>query len=983
MNKKSKLRKLLLVAMGLICMIGIQAQQRTITGNVKDAADGSALPGVSVVVKNTTQGTITSFNGDFTIEAEQGRTLVFSFIGYKSQEVTITNQTSINVSLSQDVQDVEEVVVIGYGVQKKSDKTGAVTQIKADELNRGALTDPIQSLQGKASGVMITKKGGDPNSGFSVKIRGASGFDSNTSPLYVIDGIPGVDPTTVAPEDIETFNVLKDAASTAIYGSRSSNGVIIITTKKGKEGKGTVQFNANVSIENVAKKLDLLSADELRAYAKDNFSNFNDGGANTDWQDQIFRTGTSQNYNLNFAGGTSETNYYASLTYSDWEGVMRGTSKERTIGKINISHKALNNRLTLTGGISTTFENNQYQDYAGYDKNHILYQAYSRNPTDPVYNADGSYYKVGREFNYENPLSVINNIENLRDAKRINTNLKADLMIIEGLIGSVNVGYMRNDHENSYYRPKTVYTNPDTGHASKGYNNNSQKLFEGLLNYSTSMNNLHNIDLLAGYSWQESIYSNFFAKGDNPQSDFIKYNNLGALLDVTRESIGSGKGMWRLIGFFARAQYNYDSKYFVSGSIRRDGSSKFGKNNKWGWFPTAAIGWTMSREEFLADTEWLSNLKVRASYGVSGNQEIGEYRSIYPFGPSGTATDPETGKPVIPFVPAWNSNPDLKWEETTEVNLGIDFGFLQNRISGSIEIYKKTTDDLLGNFAVPVPPNLADRTFANSGKLENKGIEFNAQIIAIDNRNFKWKTALSVSHNKQTMKDLGRFSPADGVRKEGYLSGRGLIGDENWVTGIMKGEEFGSFYVPVYMGLDEQGKMQFKSKTGGVTTELGQAQREIVGSATPDVEIGWSNNFTIYKNWTVDLAFRSLIGNDVYNATRMFFDTPANIPNLNGHPDAIKWAKAGRTVGPRVCDLYVEDASFLRLDYVNIGYNFNLKNNWINSLKVSVAANNLFTLTKYSGVDPETSVEGLSYGIDQYNVYPKARTFTFGVSATF
>ncbi|MBN1340069.1 MAG: TonB-dependent receptor [Bacteroidales bacterium] len=993
-------KMLLSLFLMLILVSGVVAQEINVSGTVTDAEDGIGLPGVTILLKGTTNGTVTDIDGNFAITVPQNSTLVFSYVGYETQEV-IASQQKINISLSIESQMLEELIVIGYGTQKKTDKTGAVANVKAEELNGGVITDAIQSMQGKAAGVMITKKGGDPNAGFSVKIRGASGFDSNTQPLYVVDGVPGVDPTTVAPEDIETFNILKDAASAAIYGSRGSNGVIIITTKKGtlakKGGKAisNIQFNSKVSFDRVAKKFDLLSADEMRGFAnrllqdsgEPNWtvdSIFSDGGANTDWQDEIYRTGITYSNNLNFSGGNEQSTYYASLTHANWEGVMKGTNKERTIAKVNLSHKALNDKLTLTGSLSSTFENNDYENYDGWDKDDIIYQALQRNPTDPVLNPDGSFNKKTRVFNYENPIATIEQVQNIRDAKRLFGNFKADLEIIKDLIGSVNIGYIRDDHESSYFRPSGMYATADNGYARKEYNNNTQKLIDITFNYKKTFNAAHNIDVMGGYSWQESVYSGFWAQGRDAQSDFIQSNDLQILNDIQYGDIDSWKGKWNLIGFFGRAQYNYMSKYYASASLRRDGSSKFGKDNKWGWFPTASVGWNMHSEGFMENTTWLDQLKLRGSYGISGNQEIGEYRSLVAWEPSGKAINPETGLEVVTFQPAWNSNPDLKWEETSEINIGIDFAMFNSRISGSLDVYKKNTKDLLGQYNVPVPPNLARRTFANSGELENKGIELFIQSYIVDKADFKWKTSLNASHNKSKMLDLGEYFDAeDGVRKEGYISGRGMVGEEYYVTGIIVGEEIGSFYLPTYVTIKD-GKFIYESKTGGFTDKLVDAKRQIVGTASPDLELGWSNTISFLKNWTFDFAFRAMIGNDVYNATQMFFDYPGNIPSLNAVPEAIEWYEKDRETGAAIADFYVEDASFLRLDFVSLGYDFDMsKVEWVQKLRLYIASNNLFTITGYSGIDPETRIDGLAFGIDQYNVYPKTRTLTFGLNANF
>ena len=988
-NFKLKLRTIVTVLVMFVFAIITKAQQISVTGVIKDAVSGDAIIGANILEKGTTNGTITNFDGEFTITASAKGILEVKYVGYQSVEIPIAGKKNLVIELKEDAIALGEVVAIGYGVQKKTDKTGAVANVKAEDLGQGVLTDAIQGLQGKAAGVVITKKGGDPNSGFSVKIRGASGFEAGTQPLYVIDGVAGVDPTTVAPEDIESYNILKDAASTAIYGSRGSNGVIIITTKKGATGKNgenasQIQFNTNISTEQVANKLQFLNADQIRKYVADkNLVGFIDGGSSTDWQNEIFRTGFTQSYNLSFSGGNTKSNYYASVTNASWEGVMKGTSKERTIAKVNLSHKGLNDKLTISGSLSGTFEKNDYENYDGFDKDDIIYHAYSRNPTDPVNNADGTFYQSQREFNYSNPVAVISEIQNQRDAKRFYANLRADLEIINGLTLTANSGYTRDDNESFYFQPRESWITSTKGLGSRSYGNTSNKLFEGTLTYVKAFGE-NNINLLGGYSYQETNYDGFSANGRDAYSDYSTSNRLQTLLDVISGDISSYKGSSKLIGMFGRAQYNFASKYYASASIRRDGSSRFGENNKWGWFPTAALGWNIDREEFMTSVDWVDQLKLRASYGVSGNQEIGDYRSKIMYYTSGTGISVETGEKVITFSPAWNPNPDLKWEQTSEVNLGIDFAVLNSRINGSLEVYYKRTNDLLGAYSVPVPPNLASRTFANSGSMENKGIELNVQFAAIDTKNFKWKTTLTASHNEQKMLDLGEYAPADGVRKEGWLSGRGLIGDQNWVTGVIVGQPLGSFYLPVYVTMKD-GKFIYKSNSGGYTDQLALAKREIVGGAAPDVEIGWSNSMTFYKNWTLDFSFRSMIGNDVYNATRMFFDNPNNLPSLNALPSALDWAAKGRTDGPKISSYYVEDGSFLRLDYIALGYNINTSkiNKWIKNARVSVSANNLFILTGYTGVDPETYVDGMSFGIDQYNVYPKTRSVSVGLNLTF
>lgn len=991
------LRKLALFISCFFLISAVIAQEKTITGTVTSFSDGGTLPGVNVVVKGTTIGTITNIDGQYEIQVPaDATTLVFSFVGMVPEEAEIGSQTVIDITMVADIMGLDEVVVIGYGTQKKSDKTGAVAHIKAEELSGGVLTDPIQGIQGKSAGVLISKKGGDPNSGFSVQIRGASGFDSETEPLYVIDGVPGMDPTAIAPEDIESFNILKDAASTAIYGSRGSNGVIIITTKKGSSDRSQVSFNSKVSLDYVANKYDVLTADEIRDYAQQIFeesfedhpdwtidSVFTDRGASTDWQDQIFRRGITYSNNLSFSGGNESSTYHASLTQADWQGVMKGTEKKRTTAKLNLTHKALNDKLTLSGSIFGAFENNDYENYDGWDKDDIIYQALTRNPTDPVRTSDGEFFQLSRQFNYENPLAVIERIDNVRAAKNFMGNVKADYEFIQGLVGSINMSYLQNDRESSYFRPKGIYASEDNGYARKEYNNDVERILESTLNYQTSLDDIHNLNLLGGYSYRELTNNGFWMQGENPGSEYISYNDFSIMSDVAYGDLDSWKEQEKLIGFFGRAQYNFMSKYFAAASIRRDGSTKFGENNRWGWFPTFAVGWSLDKESFFENITVINQLKLRASYGISGNQAIGRYRSLRAFEPV-RAVDPNTGDYVITFSQAWVANPDLKWEETSEINIGIDFALLSNKISGSLEIYRKETKDLLGEYSVPVPPNPARRKFANSGTLENKGVELFVQVFAINNANFKWKTSLNASTNRGKFLDLGELvDPETGVRQEGYLSGPGAVSDALWVTGVIEGEAIGTFYLPEYVDILD-GAMIYRSKSGGYTDILTDAKRTIVGNATPDFEIGWSNSLIFMERWTLDISFRSQIGNDMYNATRSFLDVPNRILNINTYDDAYDWYYEGREGDVTIADFYVEDASFLRLDYLSLGYDFHVDRiNWVDKFHVYFASNNLLTLTNYSGVDPETSVDGLAYGIDLFNVYPKTRTFTFGINANF
>ncbi len=1004
-----KLKTLLVIFLFLGGSAGLYAQNVEVSGVISEAGTGEDLIGATVLLKGTTTGTVSDLDGKYKISAPVGGILRFSMVGYITQEVTVKQAGKLDMNLQVQSTNLDDVIVIGYSTQKKTDKTGAVSTVKADDLNAGVITNPIQSMQGKAAGVLVSKSGGDPSADYKVRIRGASGFESNTQPLYVIDGIPGADPNIVSSDDIETYNILKDAASTAIYGSQGSNGVIIITTKKGK-GPGVnkdgtkddgsysnIEFSSQISMENVAHKLKLLDAGQTRDFAGQVLAKaqlthpnwtmdsvFVDGGANTDWQNAIYRTGIATQTSLSFSGGNKHNSYLAAVTNSNWQGTMKGTGKNQTTARISVNQKAIKDRLNLAANIMGAFEKNDYENYGGWGNDDIIYQALSRNPTDPVYTPDGNYYQSNRVFNYNNPLAVIDQVTNNRNAKKFLGSLKADFEIVSGLVAAVNIGFTHDDNTTNYFRPANIYASADNGYGKKQYNAVQQKVIEITGTYNKSFKLKHNLNALLGYSWQQNDYNSFWIGGRDPQSTYAGPDNLAVLNDVQWGDYGSLRGQSTLIGFFGRVQYNFKSKYFISASLRRDGSSKFGENNKWGWFPTVALGWSLDQEKWLSDVKWLSQLKLRASYGISGNQAIGEYRSMLVWQPSGKAINPETGKEVITFTTVWNANPDLKWEQTSEVNAGIDFGFFNSRLSGSLEVYYKVTNDLLGQYSVPKPPNIAPLTFANSGSMSNTGIELFIQAYPISSQKFSWKTALTVSHNKTKILDLGSyFKSEDQVRKEGYISGRGMVGDQNYVTGIIVGQEIGSFYLPTYVALNDEGKFVYKSKTGGYTTDLVDAERTIVGTAAPKVELGWSNTLTLGKHWNLDFALRAWIGNHVYNATKMFFDSPGNLLSLNAVPEAIDWYNQGRTSGPAIADIYVENASFLKLDYISLSYDFNVsKVSWIKKLSIYVSANNVFTITGYTGADPETTVNGLSFGVDQYNVYPKTRAFTAGFKVT-
>lgn len=982
MKKQIGLLNVLFLFLLVMFTVNAYAQTVNVTGRVTDESDGKTLPGVTIAIKNTTSGTTTDIDGLYSINVNQGAVLVYSFVGYASQEVTVGSNRVINIALKPELTELEELVIIGYGTQRKSDRTGAVVAVQASEMNRGVLTDPIQGLQGKAAGVMITKKGGDPNAGFSVRIRGASSLETNTEPLYVIDGVPGGDPTSISPEDIESFNVLKDASSAAIYGSRGAHGVVIITTKKG-DRKNHVEFSSYLSTESVANRLKLLSADQYRNYVETKGLNFVDNGANTDWQDEVYRTGSSQNYNVAFTGATNKGGYRASIGYSDFSGVVIGTEKKRTIGRLNVDDKFFNDRLTISAGLSGAFENNDYISYTSNGPMDVLYHMIQRNPTDPVYDAQGNYFEFQREFNYWNPVALANLITDERSAKDFFSFLKADLEIFKGFIGGVNIAYTRGDNENFFFQPTTLQQGSFAGYGRRNYDNSSSKLIETTLKYFNSFGK-NNLEFLAGYSWQDQVYTGFRAQGRQPFLNYSGANDIGLLRDVIPGDITSYNNSSVLISFFGRGVYNFDNRYFLTATIRRDGSSKFGSNREWGWFPSASVKWNITGEDFMDNVSLVNNLGLRVGYGLAGNEKIGIGLDRRTYVSGGNAYNFETGEDVISMVFANESNPNLQWEVNAELNIGLDFGILRDRISGSIEYFNKVNNNLLGQYSVPVPPNLSDRIWANVGEIAINGLELSLQAYPVRNTNFEWRTNVIYSSYNQEVKNLSDVeSNYNWSRvREGYLEGRGLVGDINWTQSIEEGYPLGSWYMPEYAGLSEDGKFLFYTAAGGVTRDITKAERRHLGNANPDFELGWSNYFKLYKHFDISFAFRGIFGHQIFNTTNLIFGNPIWLrsPAVNVLESALEEDARGLNDNPKLSSYYLEDGTFIRLDNLEIGYNIPVKK--VTNLRVYVAGNNLFTITDYTGIDPEISAIGRSFGLDQYNVYPKTRTFLIGLNVT-
>ena len=987
MEIKLKSKSFILILAALFFSASAAFSQKTIKGVVKDASNNETLIGANILILGTSSGTITDLDGAFTLDvASTDKSLEISYTGYTTYVLNLTNESEYTILLSPG-QIIEEVLVIGYGTIKKSDKTGAVTSVNSNELNTGRLSDPIEGLQGKAAGVTISKQGGDPNSGFSVNIRSASSFTSGTGPLFVVDGVPGVDPTTIAPSDIESYNVLKDASSTAIYGSRGANGVVIITTKSASKKDGdnlVIDYSSQVSIDNVARRYDLLTGDQIRDFAQKTGRTFIDNKANVDWQNEIYRTGLTQDHNLSFMNGTKNSSFRASLSHMNIEGVIKGSAKTRNIARLNYTQKAFGDIVTINTRLAGTIEKNDYINYGGGSSpTNVIYQALRRSPTDKTHNDNGTFYETDRSFQYFNPLAIINDIQNVRDAKRLLGNMSVDVNFHKNVKGWVNLAYTRDDDESLYFEPKSTASNQTSGLGRRSYNNRSNKLLESTLTYLNTFNEKHNFSLMGGYSWQTDQFNGFRISARNATSDYIGANNLGTFLDLETDRPFGYKREDLLISFFSRAMYDYQGKYLASLSLRRDGSSKFGANNDWGWFPSASFGWNIIEEPFMKNQKVLDLLKLRVSYGLAGNQNIPSDAEKILFGPGGVAINPETGAEVINYVVSGgtNPNPNLKWETNAETNFGIDFGLWNSKLSGSIELYQRRTYDLVYGFQVPVPPNKERTTIGNAGEIKNQGIELTAQYFAINKQNLKWKSLVTFSTNKQETVSLGNEEFPLGEIPTLFVSGRGLVGGINNAQVIRPGLAVGTFVMPEFAGLSDDGKFLFLTATGGVTRDVSKAERRVVGSAQPDFQLGWSNFFNIGKNVDISFSLRGIFGYDVLNVTRMVFSNPADLPTLNVLQDALTEFDKGLTSNPTLSSYYLEDASFVRLDNLSVGYNIPVKNKFIKNVRFYATGTNLLLFTGYKGIDPEISFGGSEFGRDQYDVYPRTRTITFGLNA--
>jgi TonB-linked SusC/RagA family outer membrane protein len=962
---------------------------KTIKGTVTDEKN-EPLPGVSIVVAGTSVGVMTDAKGNYSLNVSgENAVLKFTSIGYTSKEVRVGTNTTLNINMLPDAKQLKDVVVIGYGTSSKKDVTGAITSVKAEDFNAGVLTTPAELLQGKVAGLNITKSG-DPNKPPATILRGPSTFREGAAqePFYVIDGVPGASIDLLAPADIESIDVLKDASSTAIYGSRASNGVIIVTTKKSKTGQTRLSYSAYGAMEKVSKTIDMLSADELRKYLADNgvaplAKPIDDDGSNTNWQDLALKTSYSQNHNLSYGGAGTNSDYGASVNYYKNNGVLKNTDLERTVFKGYINQRFFDDRLklglTLTNSVTKKNDVFQSQVLPG-----ILFYL----PTVSPYNPDGSYKEnlTRTGSGPLNPLSLIDNNFTKTENNKTLVNGIVQVDILKGLRFTLSGSTQKDQNNiNSYLNSKSGLAIGANGVANRSAYNSTTNVAEAYLNYDRDFG-LHSIKLLGGYSYQQDRTNDGFGvQTQGFSNDNLTFNNLFLSNPMSLAQIQFNQNYistLRLISYYGRVQYKYNDKYLLQASLREDGSSAFGLDQRHGYFPAVSAGWRIISEKFMESLPVISDLKLRAGYGVSGNSlgfDAFTAQLIYGIPPGG-GKFLSNGNITNPIGPVRNDNPGLKWESTSTTNIGLDFGLLNNRLTGSVDYYIKKTSDLIYTYQVSTTQYFYPFFTTNVGRIKNSGIEVVLNAVPVKSQSFTWRTSFNVSHNKNIVESISSNEFAINNIQTAFLGGKGQSSLTSQI--IQPGYAVGTYNLWHYVGKNENGVSTYQKADGSITASqpLSTDQR-IAGSAQPKFIYGWSNTF-LYKNFDFNFLVRGVTGNKILNGTLASLNNPAdskfqNIPRFT-LGESFKDINAYL-----MSDRFLESGAYLRLDNATLGYTIRPNLKTIKSVRLYLSGNNIFIITNYRGIDPEINIGGLAPGIDNKDFYPKTRTLSVGITASF
>ena len=958
---------------------------RQITGIVVSAEEKMPLPGVTIIVKgNNTIGTATDTEGKFKLTVPEESTLILSYIGYTSQEVIVGSQSDFSIELVTDQKQLSEVVVIGYGTQKKGDITSSVASIKREDFIKGTVRDAAQLVQGKVAGLRITTPSGSPTANTQINLRGINSINGTSDPLILIDGVPG-GLNTVAPEDIESVDVLKDGSAAAIYGTRATGGVILITTRKNRgTSKSTIEYSNYVNIQTIARRPKLLTGDDYRQKISEGIA-YTDYGGNTDWLSEIMQKPVSQNHNLTFFGGNNTTNFTGSVNWRDWEGIFLRSNQSRFTGRADLNHAMFNNKLkTNLQMISRTTKADGTGDG---EYGYIYRQAMIRNPTDRVKTESGAWQERDGYF-YENPVSRIYEANYQSAFKEMRLSGSVDYAPINDLNFKLLVSNVQNsnlDGGSTTFNHTSTRLSNQNATAYRSTYANTENLLEFTGNYAKSFGK-HRVTVLGGYSWQDATYEAFSASNWDFPTDAYDWNNLGAggALQRGQAAMSSTKNKWQLAGFFGRLTYSFNEKYLLMASVRREGSSRFGENNQWGTFPAASVGWRISKESFMEGVSGVSEIKLRAGFGVTGTIASNPYLSQISYNFDRAEGAFIGGKWVPGFIPARNFNPDLRWEKKEEVNAGVDFGFMKNRINGSVDFYSRKVKDLLYDFPVPVPPYLTGSMLINAGTMKNEGLEVLLNIVPVQTANLQWNSGFTYSTNRNKLVSLSndQFKASNDFFDAGYTGEPIQVATHR----VKVGEPIGRFFVWKSVGVDDKGAWLVENKDGEIIpiADAKPEDRQYYGNGIPKHVVGW-NNSVRYKNFDLAVNMRGAFGFDILNFQSMFYNNPRNkaYNMLSTAYDPID----GKVLNSDLVYVshYIENGNYWKIDNVTFGYT--LPNNLIKGMKnarVFVSGLNLATITGYTGIDPEgVSMTGFSPGSDDRDKYPTTRTFTAGLSVTF
>ena len=965
-----------------------------VQGTVTDAS-GEPLIGVNVRTSSSKAGAVTDMDGNYTIEVSPKATLVFSYVGFESLTEAVKGRKKINVTMKEDAGVLNEVVVIGYGTMDKKELTSAISHVGEKDFLTISSLDPSMMIQGKVAGVSITNTGaGDPNNQASIQIRGVSSRSAGLGPLIVIDGVPGGNLTNINPNDIASFDVLKDGAASAIYGTRGSNGVIVVTTKKGsKDGSLHTSYSGMCSWDVMIKDLKMMSAQDYRDVRLGWGDSGVDLGGNVDWLDAVSRTGFTQQHTLTLSGGNEKSNYRVSADYRDAKGIDLRSRRQEYGGRASIMHTTKGGLFTITANIAPRII---YRDQADWS---VFKDAIEANPTTPLMDPENPT----RYYNFQGQVAGSNPVERQLletdhgDTKLLDWDGTVKLNLLPLLMkdgkGNHNLStqIMFADHQydnnNSWFRPSTstiAINNGRDGEASRSYSKERQYVAEWLANYMGSFGK-HNVKGMLGYSYQYSQYSGLNAENKDFPNDALGPDNLGTgeyMKDEGEVGMGSYKNDAKLIAFFGRVSYDYDGKYLFTASLRHEGSSKFGANHKWGNFPAVSAGWRISQEKFMKNIKWISDLKIRGDYGVTGNQDFGSYKSLNTM--TGFGYYIYNGKYFQVWGPAKNVNPDLRWEKAKNWNIGIDFSLFKNRFYGSLNYFNRKTEDLLGDYKVSVPPYLFDNTFVNVGTMKNYGFEFDLNLKAVNTKDFSYDLSFVGTTMQNKFVD---FSNSEFVGQDYYdvVSTSDPYPFYN-LQRIEKGQSLGNFYMWKYAGHTTDGEWLVYDKDGEIirASQATAADRVKVGNGMPKFTMSSSHNFR-YKNIDLSLFFRGAFGYDIFNIHDFYYGTR----NFTGNRLQKAYGKNFQISGnsnPVVCDYFLEKGDYLKLDMVTLGYTFDLsKCRFLDRVRLYGTVKNVFTLTKFSGIDPSNyQVNGLTPGAQgSRDYFPSTRQFILGMTVDF